>query len=81
MSNTNLAEKKNVVEFYNNKMDMRAFFRDVEKGVRSFLAHYDRQAKLDDTLFPYRMPEDAWWREFLKWAKANKTRPKNNDIE
>ena len=57
-----------------NKMDMRAFFRDVERSARKFLAHYDREAKKDQSLFPYRMTRDSWWREFLKWAGKNETR-------
>ena len=57
-----------------SKMDMRAFFRDTERGLRRFLIQYDRRAKTDQDLNPYRMTKDAWWREFLKWAGKNETR-------
>jgi len=56
------------------RMDMRAFFRDTERGIRRFLIQYDRRAKTDKDLNPYHMTKDAWWREFLKWAGKNETR-------
>lgn len=56
------------------KMDMRAFFRDTERGVRGFLAYWDSRAKGNQALYPYRMPSDQWWREFIKWSSKSETR-------
>lgn len=59
---------------FGNKMDMRAFFRDVERGTHSFLSYWDGRAKSNQALFPYRMTPDEWWRRFIEYTTKNETR-------
>lgn len=62
-----------IVEESSSRMDVRTFFRDVERGTHNFLSFWTKNAEQNQRLHPYRMTKDAWWREFLKWAEKNET--------
>lgn len=55
------------------KLDVRAFFRDIERGSHRFLSHWTKLAESNQQLYPYHMTRDAWWREFLKFASKYET--------